>query len=427
MNSKLVFCIALLVVALLAAALRLETVSVRPLWGDEIASKKLATRGSLAEVVAASRTELLGSTAPLHGVLMHLHLPTEPSRLSLRLTSVETGLLTVIAVAGLGALLFGHAVGIVAALLLSVCVYHIEYSQDARPYALLLLLLCATAYCLFSFLATNHRRWLIGFAVSGAAALHTHHLAAIYQLAFSAILAFVLLRRYFRERSEGGGARSFMSVVNPLIGSHLLIVFLYLPTLPQAINMATRIASVPSDHTLHLSVRFFWELLGRWGNGTPWSAVYALLLLTGVATVVRRRDVTLALLVWLAAPFVFYATVPFRSFFDIRYVMGALPPFILLVAVGVVSTGAFVARVVARRREFAELLGGRLPEALAGTLTAFLVILSLLTYIQFRETRFRCSDFFRQAEIMELDDGFCRQYLILNTLYRPHAFMLRKQ
>jgi len=142
MNSKLVFCVALLVVALLAAAVRLETVSVRPLWEDEIASKKLASRGSLAEVVAASRTELLGSTAPLHGVLMHLHSLTESSRLSLRLTSVETGLLTVIAVAGLGALLFGRAVGIVAALLLSVCVYHIEYSQDARPYALLLLLLC---------------------------------------------------------------------------------------------------------------------------------------------------------------------------------------------------------------------------------------------------------------------------------------------
>jgi hypothetical protein len=117
-----------------------------------------------------------------------------------------------------------------------------------------------------------------------------------------------------------------MSVANPLITSHLLIVFLYLPTLPQAIGVAARIRSNEAHHTLQLSFRFFWALLGRWGNGKPWSVVYGLLLLAGVAAVVRRRDVTLALLVWLTAPFVFYVNAPFMRLFDIRYVMGALPP-----------------------------------------------------------------------------------------------------
>lgn len=148
-KSKPIGCLVLLLLAILASAVRLETISTRPLWADETITKLVVARGSFAEVIEATETEWWGAHRPLYFAVTYPHMLADASDASLRLSSVEAGVLTVLVLAGLGAMLFGRATGIVAGLLLSLCVYHIEYSQDARPVALLMRTLSATAYCLF--------------------------------------------------------------------------------------------------------------------------------------------------------------------------------------------------------------------------------------------------------------------------------------
>jgi len=214
---------------------------------------------------------------------------------------------------------------------------------------------------LFAYLTTDRRRWLLGFALTDAAALHCHHLAIVYQAMFSGILAFVMLQRYFKDRTSRDSGVSFMSVVGLFFGVHLLILALYLPTLTQFINYI--VLSAPGErpiYTLELSATFFQELFGRWGNGTEWSMVYAVLLIAGVVHTMHRRDMTIALIVWLVVPFVLFANYPFAWIFDIRYVIGALPPFILLVTAGLVAAATSATRIIENRLQLRSEFGPRI-------------------------------------------------------------------
>ena len=56
---------------------------------------------------------------------------------------------------------------------------------------------------------------------------------------------------------------------------------------------------------------------------------------------------------------------------------------------------------------------------------AFMLCLSVPTYLAFRETKMRCSTFDLQPQVMTMDNGFCEKHLILNSLYEPHSFLLK--
>ena len=139
----------------------------------------------------------------------------------------------------------------------------------------------------------------------------------------------------------------------------------------------------------------------------------------------RRRDATGALLFWFVSPFLLFALLPFHKFFDILYLFGALPAFFLLAAVGLVGIGQGLQRVLARFVGTRGVAARTALPVLVTVLTAFFVGLSIDTYLRFRATEVRCSTFFRRPQVLEEHDGFCRKYLILNSLHPDHAFLLR--
>jgi 4-amino-4-deoxy-L-arabinose transferase-like glycosyltransferase len=417
--------IALILLVLVSSYLRLETAGQRPIWYDETYTRALANLDSIAEIRARSRSDWAGESPPLHYILCFLHFQVEKSLLSLRLPSVEAGVLTVLGVAVLGALMFSRLVGLVAGILMAFSVYHIEYSQDARGYSLMLLTMVMTLLCLFAFLRSGHWRWAFGFAAAGAAAVYTHFVAPVLHLCIVLTLLGILTDRYRRYRRGELGRDSWLEILKFSLFGYAAVGLLVLPLARQFLGFLNR-SVPPGSHVLDLSPRFVLELLGRWGNGSEWSIFYAACLLTGIIACLRRRDASLVLLLWFASPFVIFSLVPEKRIFDIRYLIGSLPGFFLLAGLGLVTLASAVQSGLARwvSSETVRRIASR--EALVAAFTLFFTVLSVDTYMDFRQTMVRCSQFAGSPRILERNDGFCEKHLILNTFHPPHAFIRRE-
>ena len=420
------FYLGVLLLVVASSGLRLETVGQRTIWYDETYTEKLAQLPSVSKVIERANRDFSGNVPPLHYLLCFLHYRVSDSLSSLRMASVESGVLAVLALVAVGCQLFNRKVGLVSGALLAFCVYHINYSQDARPYALLVLLVVLSFLCVFGFLTSGRWRWLPAFVAAAAASVYSHHFAWILQACIAVTLLAVLVARYAR-RSEGGpNGGSWKPVLLFSVLAYAALGLLYLPLVPDLMEFLVRPGSSAS-HSLSLSFQFFWELFGRWGNGSSWSFLYAGCFVAGLVVILLRRDVSLALILWFAAPFIVFALVPSKSrLFDIRYVIGALPAFLLIVALGIVSLVSQGQKLLARAWEAPWLRTGGLRNALlAGAMLLFLG-LSVDTYRTFRVTRIRCSQFYGTQEILQRHDGFCGRHVILNSLYPPHAYIWKK-
>ena len=128
-----------------------------------------------------------------------------------------------------------------------------------------------------------------------------------------------------------------------------------------------------------------------------------------------------------SAPFLVFALLPSKSrLFDIRYLIGALPAFLLIVALGIDTLVAQGHRLLARAWDAPWLRRVELRNAVLAAVMLVILGGSIDTYRTFRVTQVRCSQFYGTQEILERHDGFCRKHLILNSLYPAHAFIWNK-
>jgi hypothetical protein len=254
--------------------------------------------------------------------------------------------------------------------------------------------------------------------------LYSHHFALVYLACASLSLCFILFALYRAARSGETKFPEVSSLIWPLVIAYMVIGLLYLPVLPNFIKFTTH--PRPAVHTLNLGIQFFSELFGRWGNGRDWSAAYAVCFLTGLATVLRRRDMSLSLLLWFSVPFAVFALIPFSKFFSIRYLIGVLPVFFLLVALGISDISSLVQRLLTRLPVRPWVQSTAFRHSLVAAICLFFVALSIRPYLQFRQTTTRCDTFTWRPEVLEQNDGFCEKHLILDSLNSEHSFLLKK-
>jgi 4-amino-4-deoxy-L-arabinose transferase-like glycosyltransferase len=421
-----VFLLGLLLLVVVSSALRLETVGQRMIWLDETYTDQLARLPSASEVIARSNRDFAGNVPPLHYLLCFLHYRVSDSVASLRMASVESGVLSVLALVAVGCQLFGRRLGLISGALMAFCIYHINYSQDARPYALLVLFVTLSFVCVFGFLASGRWRWLPAFVASAVVSVYSHHFAWIFQACIAVTLLGALVARYAGASAGFPGGRSWKPVLLFSVLAYAALGLSYLPLAPDLIEFFTR-RSQAASHTLNPSFPFFWELFGRWGNGSSWSLLYTACFVVGLVAIGRRRDMSLALILWFAAPFLVFALLPSKSrLFDIRYLIGALPAFLLIVALGIDTLVAQGHRLLARAWGAPWLRRVELRNAALAAVMLVILGGSIDTYRTFRVTRVRCSQFYGTQEILERHDGFCRKHLILNSLYPAHAYIWKK-
>jgi uncharacterized membrane protein len=215
----------LLVVLVLALALRLINLSGRPLWYDE-AFAVLYSEKPLETMLHGTITQVDGAAADVHPLFFYsvLHfwmLAFGQSPVAVRALSVLLGTASVVIAFLLGRRLYDRRVGLVAALVVAVAPFHIYYSQEARMYALLgFAALTMTYFFVRAWTDGGWGNWF-AFGVFGALTLYAHNLGIL----FLAALDLWALWAWFRP----GGVR--WRNLRPLLLSHLLIMGLFAPWL----------------------------------------------------------------------------------------------------------------------------------------------------------------------------------------------------
>ncbi|MCB9357536.1 MAG: glycosyltransferase family 39 protein, partial [Calditrichaeota bacterium] len=207
--------------AFLGLALRLYGLGDESYWLDEITT---------AERVFESIHQLLfGWDSETQGPLYYLFIKAwglmfGTDEWTLRIWSVIWGTLTIPAVYHLGRHLFTSTGAVLASLFLAVHPYAIAYSQEARPYALFLLLATISYYLVLKLL--HQHRWSTAwlYLLTTGAAFYTHAFGIF--LIFSHVLMYFWFRR---DRKFRGSVR----YPRPYVYTLLLLFLLCLPELLQ--------------------------------------------------------------------------------------------------------------------------------------------------------------------------------------------------
>jgi hypothetical protein len=197
----------LLLLVVLAAALRIYQISLYPLTGDEYYS------------IAGAKTVTLNWNSIIYSSLMHFWIRLGTSEFWLRLPSAIFGTATVAILFRLGEELGGWRTGVVAGLLAATSPFNIDHSQEMRFYSLFI---CASAgFMLATFQYVDAKKTLrtrLTVLLAGVVLLLSHFLGALALCAQS--IASVLARK------SGWSKRARVSLV---VG---LLVLIGLPLVP---------------------------------------------------------------------------------------------------------------------------------------------------------------------------------------------------
>jgi 4-amino-4-deoxy-L-arabinose transferase-like glycosyltransferase len=332
-------------VGLLAlAGLAVRLLLVRGIWVDEAISVRQAHMSLPDMLQDLRRTDnhpplffvLLWGTTKVLGY----------SELAVRTPAIIAGTALVPALFATGRELFDRRTGLVAAALGACAPLAVWYSQEARMYALFMLLATLAVWAQVRLLRDGRGRWWLIYAALTIALLYTQYFSiipvAIQQLAF----VVVAWRR----------ARRGQSVKRLLIGCWILWAALTLALLPLAPFVAqqfghdqtagTGFASVPasagnpagtSPSVYSLLSNLVWAVWGYHADSTMLriAALWPLLMLLALALLGRRRSPNLALVGALAlGPVLVLLVVGMKkhNLFEVRYFAGAVPMLLLLAA-----------------------------------------------------------------------------------------------
>jgi len=170
--------LALVVILALALFLRVVNIEQRTIWYDEAYSILFAQAGSNIE----------GGAADVHPLfyyeLLHAWMRVfGSSPAAARLLSAVLGVMTVAVVYALGRDWFDRRTGLLAALITAIAPFHVQYSQEARMYALLTLTLISATWLYWRAWTHGRLRDWAGFALLAAISMYTQQLAAFYLIA----------------------------------------------------------------------------------------------------------------------------------------------------------------------------------------------------------------------------------------------------
>ncbi|MDQ7035535.1 MAG: glycosyltransferase family 39 protein [Anaerolineae bacterium] len=240
----------LLAILTLALMLRLLSLADHSLWYDEAFSVLFAQ--------SDVSTMLSGTVnAVEHPLLYYLSLKGwmiffGDTAFAVRLWSVTTGVATIGMMYLIGRDLFSKKTGLVAAFIVTVAPFHLQYSQETRMYSLLALLLMGATWCYIRgkpnplLTSPEHRGgtdtpenekskswlWWIAFGILAGLAMHTQYLAAFYLVALG-LIPFI--------------KRDWRTIAGVTVGATLAIIIFS----PFLFNLPTQLSNLNSNYWIN--------------------------------------------------------------------------------------------------------------------------------------------------------------------------------
>ncbi|MGD9049567.1 MAG: glycosyltransferase family 39 protein [Anaerolineae bacterium] len=341
---------------LLSAGLMWHDLAAHEVLGrDENVTIVKMDQPGLKAVLDASRLRFTGqpsNTQPLYFVLLYWFWPlVERSAFMLRFLSSAFGLLAIALTYKLGETLFDRAVGLVGALLTSVLMLHVQYSQIARPYSLLAALSLASAYFLVIALRTNRSLYWAGFVLMATLNFYNHYNAVFVLVAEGLFTALVWLATLVSVLRRKEAPRRLLG---PVLG-FLMVGILCAPGLVRLYGLPwvglEGQAETEGKIAIELSPLFFRRFMYKIGLSTEWlqNLIVALMGLGLVASLYRRRwQAALLSVLWICLPFIVLSLMKSPRPFEERYLIFVPPVAFLLAGQGVVF-GADLLSALGRR------------------------------------------------------------------------------
>lgn len=178
----------ILCIILLGVGLRFYRLSYQSLWTDEIFTYRGAS-ANLSKIILEPDVNL--SIQPLYYTIVHFFIrPTENQEALLRLPSVVFGSLSILLIYFIVRNWLGNGGAILSAMIMAVSPFHVWYSQEARPYAMLIFLGLLSIWFLQKLLKDEvNFWWRFGFVISTASVFYCHTVG----IAFISFLVFYIL------------------------------------------------------------------------------------------------------------------------------------------------------------------------------------------------------------------------------------------
>jgi len=310
-----------------AAVLRFHSLATKSFWFDEGVSVAIARLDWYNFARILWRRE---ANMSLYYLFLTYWLRFGGSESFVRALSVLFAIASVPAIYLLGRRLFDSRVGLIAAALLAVNAYHVQYSQEARSYSLMLLLCLLSSLYFLKGLSEPSRRNRTAYIFCSALAVYAQFFAGLLMIAQWASLSFL------------DGEQSAQQLRARIRKDWRWIALFTSPLVIFVVTTGTgplRWVQRPGAHDLWLFA------LHLTGNGGPLLLfAYAAACLTALLPALRTRAQRVPwkswrcrfLLLWLLLPILFTLALSLiKPLFVPRYFIFCLPALLLLVACGV--------------------------------------------------------------------------------------------
>lgn len=337
---------------LIGLALRAFHLNAQSLWFDEISSVRIAITPVSALIQTIQSGGAIEPTAWLSTAYYALakavlSIPHDSPDALLRATAAALGVATIPALAWTASAFLPQSAVLAATAAIAISPFHVWYSQEVRPYALLVLLVTLTMGTLVRALATDRVTWWGATTVLMALAFYSQPIAlALLLITGSTVLATAFTQP--RRALHGSAALAAAGV-------------LYLP---MALWIVRHGANHPADPRpvgwLDLAYAFYAYAVGfslgpsttdlHAGTTAPLLAhlpvialvaiVFGVLIARGALATVRLAPTARVLVwTWLLIPLLLAFVVALRSTnpFNVRYAIVSFPAFVLMLGLGVDS------------------------------------------------------------------------------------------
>lgn len=187
----------MLFLLLFAILIRIYDLSGESLWLDEGISIR-RSKLSLIEIVFELITNV---HPPLYFFILHYWmLIFGDSEFSVRFPSVIFGLCSIFMIYKLGSAISNRTTGLISALLLCFSVSHVQYSQEARGYSLMVFLSIISMYSFVRFLEEKEKVYRLGYILSSTLLLYTHNYGLLVILAQNIFLftTYIITKKSFK-------------------------------------------------------------------------------------------------------------------------------------------------------------------------------------------------------------------------------------
>lgn len=211
---------ALMLVLVVAYALRLYSVDRSPLWFDEALEYWVAS--TPIDRLAAAIREFLRDP-PIYSVLLHFWMKVGQNEFVLRQITVAASLLTVVTVATLVRQVYSRAAAIFAAFLLSVLAPHLWSAHEVGQYALMGLSLALNLWAAVRVRASGTWTDWLAWTVTGLFAVYTYYGSL---LVIGPVTASLFVGAGIRRKFEQMKRLSLASAVVALLTLPLLIFWM---------------------------------------------------------------------------------------------------------------------------------------------------------------------------------------------------------